>query len=286
MRYVVIDFEATCDEPFNPDPQEIIEFPAVLFDPVDPDNQPEFHVFVRPVAHPRLTPFCADLTGIRQEQVDAGDPFPEVLRRFGQWLQAQGRGEVLPVTCGDWDLGSLLPRQCAQHRLGVPGWADRWANLKQLFTDHFQYAADRPGLVGMAGYLQAPLVGRLHSGIADARNIARVLRRMLERGARIANTAFWRCAGCGTENLHRARDCTQCGRPSFVLLPGDWACPRCGFGNFASREKCYDCGTPRPAGAAAPGHSQMKPGDWVCNRCGEHNFARRRNCYQCGRARR
>jgi inhibitor of KinA sporulation pathway (predicted exonuclease) len=33
MRLVAIDFEATCDEPYNADPQEIIEFPAVLVDP-------------------------------------------------------------------------------------------------------------------------------------------------------------------------------------------------------------------------------------------------------------
>jgi hypothetical protein len=61
MRYVVIDFEAACDDPRNPDPQEIVEFPAVLLDAEDPANQTAFHVFVRPVAHPRLTPFCRDL---------------------------------------------------------------------------------------------------------------------------------------------------------------------------------------------------------------------------------
>ena len=33
IRYlIVLDFEATCDEPTNPDPQEIIEFPSVLVD--------------------------------------------------------------------------------------------------------------------------------------------------------------------------------------------------------------------------------------------------------------
>ena len=29
MRYIAMDFEATCDEPANPDPQEIIEFPEI-----------------------------------------------------------------------------------------------------------------------------------------------------------------------------------------------------------------------------------------------------------------
>ncbi len=36
VHYVIVDFEATCAEPFNPEPQEIIEFPAVI---VSPDGQ-------------------------------------------------------------------------------------------------------------------------------------------------------------------------------------------------------------------------------------------------------
>ena len=51
MRFVVIDFEATCDEPYNPEPQEIIEFPAVVVDPGGVHDAAEFHTFVRPVAH-------------------------------------------------------------------------------------------------------------------------------------------------------------------------------------------------------------------------------------------
>ena len=31
MPYIALDFEATCDEPDNPDPQEIIENPQELF---------------------------------------------------------------------------------------------------------------------------------------------------------------------------------------------------------------------------------------------------------------
>src|SRR5262245_64312669 len=89
MKYVVIDFEATCDEPYNPDPQEIIEFPAVVVDSNLGTDIAEFHTYVRPVAHPQLTSFCAGLTGIRQEQIDRALPFPEVLRQFDEWLRTQ-----------------------------------------------------------------------------------------------------------------------------------------------------------------------------------------------------
>src|SRR5437763_1839695 len=159
MQYIAPDFEATCDEPDNPDPQEIIEFPAVVAGSASGPDPVEFHAFVRPVAHPRLTRFCVGLTGIRQEQVDRGASFPEVLAQFDEWLE--GQGDFQFVTCGDWDLGSLLPRQCAEHRLPVPAWARSWANLERIFARHFPNASRRTGLRAVAAFLGVPLVGRL-----------------------------------------------------------------------------------------------------------------------------
>jgi inhibitor of KinA sporulation pathway (predicted exonuclease) len=282
MRYVVIDFEATCDEPLNPEPQEIIEWPAILVDP-DVPTSVEFHIYLCPVAHPRLTRFCADLTGIRQDQVDAGISFPQALTRFEEWRTAHSLDEFLMVACGDWDLGSLLPRQCVQHNLPVPDWANRWCNLKRLFAWYFPQAADRTRMAEMASALNIPLQGRLHAGIDDARNIAGILRRLLEMGIAGVNTAFWRCLVCGEENRYRDRECAGCGRSSVALQPGDWACPRCGFGNFASRDKCFDCGTPRTTPrVTVASRPALKPGDWLCAACGEHNFARRGICFKCG----
>jgi inhibitor of KinA sporulation pathway (predicted exonuclease) len=282
MRFVVIDFEATCDEPYNADPQEIIEFPAVVVDPGGASDGTEFHTYVRPVAHPRLPAFCTRLTGIGQEQVSAGPPFPEVLKQFGDWWRSVAGANALAVTCGDWDLGSLLPRQCAQHRLAIPAWADRWANLKRLFAWNYPRASDRVPLTEIASVLDVPLTGRLHSGIDDARNIARVLRKMIESGVEVEHTAYWRCSGCGTENSARDRACSRCGRSGVSLKPGDWQCPGCGCGNFSKRDRCFDCGIRRPdGGSGAP----AKAGDWHCSACGGHNFARRAECFKCGRQR-
>jgi inhibitor of KinA sporulation pathway (predicted exonuclease) len=279
MRFVVIDFEATCDEPYNPDPQEIIEFPAVVVGPGGPADGGEFHTFVRPVAHPRLTPFCARLTGIPQDAVNAAPTFPDVLARFADWWRAACGPDALAVTCGDWDLGSLLPRQCAQHRLAVPPWADRWANLKRVYEWNFPSATDRAGLPAIAAALGVSLGGRLHSGIDDSRNIARVLRAMLERGVDVTNTAVWRCADCGMENLQRDRACAACGKWKVARKPGDWVCPRCGCGNFSARDKCFDCGIRRPGRGP---QAAVTRGGWSCPRCEEPNAATRGDCFKCG----
>ena len=225
MQHIALDFEATCDEPDNPDPQEIIEFPAVVIAAESGLDPVEFHTFVRPVAHPRLSRFCAGLTGIRQVEVDRAPTFPEVLAQFDEWLEGQGDFEF--VTCGDWDLGSMLPRQCAQRGLPVPAWARSWLNLKHLFGQHFPRSR-RSGLRAMAAVLGVSLVGRLHSGIDDARNIARVFRCL--QSVRVVpcpepQTARPTASGPGKQ--------------------GAWLCPRCGWRNAAGRRGCGQCGRAR-----------------------------------------
>ena len=63
--FVVIDFEATCEEK-NPAnyKHEIIEFPAVLVDSKRPAKIVDiFHSFVRPEINTQLSDFCKTLTG-------------------------------------------------------------------------------------------------------------------------------------------------------------------------------------------------------------------------------
>lgn len=63
--------------------------------------------YVRPTEHPQLDPFCIQLTGIQQHQVDAAEPLQMVLQRHHEWLQEQGmfkQGiQFVPVTWTAWD---------------------------------------------------------------------------------------------------------------------------------------------------------------------------------------
>lgn len=117
-RYcVVIDFEATCDkantrEAKDSYPHEIIEFPAIIVDleaqnheenqtyldedsgrirsPTDLHVVDTFHRYVKPIQYPILTDYCTRLTGIKQEQVDTAEEFPEVLQAFHEFLMKNG----------------------------------------------------------------------------------------------------------------------------------------------------------------------------------------------------
>mmetsp|Transcript_36867 Transcript_36867/g.105640 ORF Transcript_36867/g.105640 Transcript_36867/m.105640 type:complete len:89 (+) Transcript_36867:85-351(+) len=65
--FLVLDFEATCEEKRRLVPQEIIEWPVVKVNAhTCCIEDPAFHQYIAPQAHPTVTPFCTQLTGITQ----------------------------------------------------------------------------------------------------------------------------------------------------------------------------------------------------------------------------
>jgi predicted NAD-dependent protein-ADP-ribosyltransferase YbiA (DUF1768 family) len=117
--FVVLDFEATCDDRQGFTPVEVIELPSVLVDARTMEVVDTIQLYVKPQVHAELTPFCSKLTGITQGDVDTGaGPFPVALGDYISWLTrhklASRDSEHLSwcfVTCGDWDLRTMLPGQ-------------------------------------------------------------------------------------------------------------------------------------------------------------------------------
>ncbi|MCB9592475.1 MAG: exonuclease domain-containing protein [Sandaracinaceae bacterium] len=186
---VVLDFEATCDDVDPPRPQEIIELPSVLLSTADWSVVDEFESFVRPVHHPKLTAFCTELTSIEQAQVDGAPIFADVLEAHLAWLRSHGlptEGE-LPyalVTCGDWDLQTMLPAQLAAMdppMRWVPAPYRRWINVKVPFR-RWTPKKVPAGMVRMLEALGIELEGRHHRGIDDSRNIAKIVRALVGHG--------------------------------------------------------------------------------------------------------
>lgn len=183
--YVVMDFEATCwKEGQSTADQEIIEFPAVFIDASTLEPIDEFREFVRPKFCPQLSAYCTQLTSIQQEDIDNAALLPQVLRRFGAWLDAYGLqanpSSAIPVTCGNWDLRSMLPTEVRRKALDFHPTLGWWCNIKDVFSRAM--GRDRaPGMDGMLKALRLPLVGHHHLGIDDCRNIARILQELLRR---------------------------------------------------------------------------------------------------------
>ena len=197
---VVLDFEATCNEGREPpSPQEIIEFPSILMSMDTLESVSEFSSFVKPQHHPILTPFCTELTSIGQEQVDGAPEFPEVLNQHMDWLRANGlpasKEETGPsfafVTSGDRDLKVMFPKQC---RASVPP-IDlipppyrQWINIKRPFAN-WHGTTRAPGMAGMLRKLNLELTGHHHRGIDDCRNIAKIVKGLVEADQSLYITA-------------------------------------------------------------------------------------------------
>ena len=207
--FLVLDFEATCDSRSQPTPQEIIEFPVLKVNARTLQTEAEFHMYVCPTFHPVLTTFCTELTGelllswcvssclrripfatlpmyilfarmatgITQSMVDGQPTFTEVFGRFHQWMDQNGlldpNLKSCFVTCGDWDLKTMLPSQCTVLGLNIPDYFKKWINIKKIFTQAFGIRAGE--LPMMSQNLGLQMEGRYHSGIDDCRNIAKIL---------------------------------------------------------------------------------------------------------------
>lgn len=70
--------------------------------------------------------------------VDTSNEFPIVLDEFKKWLNQHfddtPEGSIF-VTCGNWDLRTMLPNQCKQFDVEVPQQTRKWINLKTVLIE-------------------------------------------------------------------------------------------------------------------------------------------------------
>lgn len=183
----VLDFEASCWEERDAGVTEIIEFPSVLYR-VDEANKviefvSEFAEYVKPTIHPKLSQFCTELTGIKQEQVDKADTLVTVYHRHKRWIadNVPKDKEFVIATCGHWDLGKHLPYELKIKKISkASAHYDAYINVKDEFK--YFYNHECKGMKDMLRHLNIRLEGRHHSGIDDSRNIAKVMIKMIQDG--------------------------------------------------------------------------------------------------------
>ncbi|PNH10779.1 ERI1 exoribonuclease 2, partial [Tetrabaena socialis] len=202
--FLVLDLEATCTKRRDLFPVEIIEVSAVLMDAHTLVRQGEFQSYVRPTEHPTLDPFCTELTGISQDQVDTAPLLGSVLPRLAEWLrglgalqEGEGAGEaasLLPVTWTDWDLKVCLETECEWRKLPRPPYLRRWCNLKRVYTGRYRRTNSLQKCVEALGLTWQ---GRAHSGLDDSRNTAALAARMVRDGCVLRVTDSFREAQRG-----------------------------------------------------------------------------------------
>nr|CAD7591755.1 unnamed protein product [Timema genevievae] len=246
--YVIVDFEATCEEVNAPNyPHEIIEFPAVLVDTEKQKVLDHFQAYCRPVLNPTLSDFCVELTGITQDQVESASLFPEVLANFEAWLAKHKLGtkhKYAVVTDGPWDMGRFLYGQCKISEISYPQFGKKWVNIRKVFSnfyrckrlaptwDHFHtiVPVEQTNITSqgqqfclklMLEHIEMIFEGRPHCGLDDARNIARILLHMVKDGASIQYNERIHLTSRDAKNIQNAanRICHNCDSPERTVMP-------------------------------------------------------------------
>ena len=175
-KIVVVDIEATCWDGEQPKDMvsDIIEIGICLLDVNTGEITDNKGILVKP-ERSFVSPFCTELTTLTQEMIDAeGIPFRSALKMLKDEYDAQSRAWA---SFGAYDL-KQFQRQCADLKVGYP-FGPSHINVKTLFALKKQLHHE-VGMDGALKLLDIPLEGTHHRGVDDAKNIAKILRWILE----------------------------------------------------------------------------------------------------------
>eukprot|EP01060_Flectonema_neradi_P019707 TRINITY_DN26_c4_g1_i1.p1 TRINITY_DN26_c4_g1~~TRINITY_DN26_c4_g1_i1.p1 ORF type:complete len:644 (+),score=60.02 TRINITY_DN26_c4_g1_i1:73-2004(+) len=197
--YLVLDFEATCEDGNYSWPHEIIEIPVVVVDSEKMEIVGKWQTYVKPVINPKLTEFCTKLTGITQETVDKAPVLKDAMLQLDKWLkQSFGADFDKPdtftfATDGPWDFRDFYWKHSITHQKAISPtqhpYFKRWINIRTLHRRSFKNRSDS-NVTNMLKDLNLVFEGRPHSGIDDAHNIAKILIGSMKRGSVAGDLEF------------------------------------------------------------------------------------------------
>lgn len=180
-KLIVLDVEATCwkDDSLPPsmlprrDESEIIEVGVCTLDLGTLEIAGVRSIIVKPVQNPILSDFCTELTGITQAQVDNGINFADACKILRKDYDAKNRSWS---SYGKYD-DNIFTRECTRKVVGYP-FGKFHINIKAVVETILGQT------LGMDDALKAfnlTLDGRHHSGVDDAKNIAKLYATILQR---------------------------------------------------------------------------------------------------------
>ncbi|CAE8664597.1 unnamed protein product [Polarella glacialis] len=165
-----------------------------------------FHRFARPGFWDR------EAAGMRQRfhansfnDGSSAVPFPEVIWAMMEWIRVilklspeeELRSDsFLFVTCGNWDVKTIIPIQCNKPEQGTVDFHtqqlmfSRWSNIKEVFKTFYKLPDARAptGMRGMLKMLKISLTGQHHLGMDDVSNLGKILERMMREGCKMEPT--------------------------------------------------------------------------------------------------
>lgn len=194
--YCVLDFEAVCHQanpklkhPSPNDIWEIIEFPICLLSAETNTIIDIYHSYVQPSIKKTLNDICISITGITKTIVDNSPTFDIVWKEVLDFLIKHSLISSVDsnvecrsfawITCGNWDLKTMLPLQLKQSGFDRPEFINQFINIKDLYMEYYPSTRIR-GMKDLLWKLNLKLEGRHHSGIDDTKNITKIAQWFIE----------------------------------------------------------------------------------------------------------
>lgn len=174
-KIVVVDIESTCWEGTPPQGMEsdIIEIGVCLLDVHTGEITDNKGIMVKP-ERSEISAFCTELTTITPQMIEEqGITFQAALKQLKVEYDTPSRAWA---SFGAYDK-KQFERQCAALGRGYP-FSPSHINVKTLFALKKKLPFEQ-GMDGALKTLNLPLEGTHHRGIDDARNIAKILREIL-----------------------------------------------------------------------------------------------------------
>ncbi|MEL1243580.1 3'-5' exonuclease [Flavobacterium sp. DGU11] len=174
-KILVVDVEATCWDGLNPSGMEndIIEIGICLLDVHTREITDNRGIIVKP-ERSDVSAFCTELTTITPEMVaEQGISFKEACNILKKDYLSQSRAWA---SFGAYDQ-KQFQRQCTALNVGYP-FGPSHINVKTLFALKNKLGHEQ-GMAGALALLDIPLEGTHHRGVDDAKNIAKILERIL-----------------------------------------------------------------------------------------------------------
>ena len=176
MKYdkiIVVDIEATCWEKNSPQGvNEIIEIGICPIGTKSGNLLEPRSIIVKP-GHSTVSEFCTKLTTLTNEDVESGTSFSEACAILTNEYKAE---KYTWASYGNYDMNQFKT-QCGRENVTYP-FSGSHINVKVLFA----LVNSLPRQIGMAKalkMLKIPLEGTHHRGVDDARNIAKILSKIL-----------------------------------------------------------------------------------------------------------
>lgn len=141
-----------------------------------------FHSYVRPTKNPVLTEFCTKLTGITQQQVDSANTLNYVLKAIEFFLKPYFNSKFSVLNDCSSDMKHFLFKETQYKKIDLPDYFKMFINLKKIFPICENNNKPVRDINQMLKVFKLDFLGRKHSGLADTKNIARIVLELLQRG--------------------------------------------------------------------------------------------------------